>query len=115
MAKKLIDLCEIREFKKGDTILHQGDKVDGMYIIRSGNVTVERDDESIAPLGEGDYFGEIGLLLHERRSATITAASDAVSVYFLPKNVFEEFKDELGEEVIDEALRRFSKIYEKNI
>ena len=33
------------------------------------------DDERLATLGAGDFFGEIGLLITERRTATVTATS----------------------------------------
>lgn len=115
MDPKLSDLCEVKEFKKGDIILRQEDKVDGMYVIKSGKVDVLRDNEVIASLEDGDYFGEMGLLLHERRSATVRAMSDTLSTYFLSKEDFEKVKEELGEDLIDKALKRYSETYKKYV
>lgn len=111
----LLEICEIKEFKKGDSILCQDDKSDGMYIIRSGKVEVERDGKIIGTLGDGDFFGAMSLFLHERRSANIRVLSDTLSTYFLSKIAFEEVKDELGEEVIGKVLQRYSETYKKYI
>jgi CRP-like cAMP-binding protein len=37
---------------------------------------VVQDGDKIATLGPGDFFGEIGLLETERRTASVVAASD---------------------------------------
>ena len=50
-------------------------------------------------------------MLHERRSATIRVVSDDLSTYFLSKEAFEEVKDELGEELIEKTLQRYSETY----
>lgn len=115
MEQDLSEIFEPKEFKKGDVIIHQDDETNGMYVIKSGEVEVDRDDEVIANLEEGDFFGAMGLFLHEKRSATITAISDMVSTYFLPREKFEEVKGELGEEVMEKALQRYTETYKKYI
>ncbi|MBU0706287.1 cyclic nucleotide-binding domain-containing protein [Patescibacteria group bacterium] len=115
MDPDLSKIFEAKEFKKGDIILQQNDKVDGLYVIKSGKVDVERDGEIIATLEAGDFFGEMGLLLHERRSATIKVTSDELSTYFLSKEIYAEVKDELGEDVVEKALQRYSETYKKYI
>lgn len=110
MDPELLKIFEVKDFKKGDIILHQDDKADGMYIIKSGKVEVERDDKVLAAMGEGDFFGIMGLMLHEKRSATVRVVSDDLSAYFLSKEAYEDVKDELGEE-IDKALKRYGETY----
>jgi len=51
------------------------------YLIVSGEVdVVQRDGRGlgwrIAKLGPGDYFGEIGLLYEDRRTASVRATTD---------------------------------------
>ncbi len=61
-------------FNKGEIIFNKGDIGDYLYIITKGSVAVLKDpnsQESIATLGPGDYFGEMALLSHTRRNATI--------------------------------------------
>lgn len=46
-------------------------------IIVSGAARVSRNGRKLADLGEGDFFGEMALLLHEPSSATVTTVSDS--------------------------------------
>jgi len=76
-------------YHKGATVFLQGEPADRMYIIESGQVKVVSDEstrEKIhAYLGSGNFFGEMGVLLGEKRSATVRVVID-VSVLVLLKN-----------------------------
>ena len=69
-------------FQTGETIIQEGDTGDLLYIIKSGQVKVVKNqngiDEIIALLEEGDYFGERALILDEPRAASCIAAQDTV-------------------------------------
>jgi len=73
-------------------IMGQGEPGDKFYLIRHGevDVIVEKDgtDQTVASLGEGDFFGEAALLTGEPRNATIRAKTDA-SLYWLGNEVFQ--------------------------
>ncbi len=43
------------------------------FVIEEGTADVLKDGERIAELGPGDFFGEIGLIETERRTATVVA------------------------------------------
>ena len=45
------------------------------FVIEDGTAEVTREGAPIAALGPGDFFGEIGLLEAERRTATVVATS----------------------------------------
>jgi putative ABC transport system ATP-binding protein len=80
------------QFAAGTVIVRQGDIGDKFYLIYQGSTDVIIDDGTpnrrlAAPLKEGDYFGEIALLRHEPRSATVMAREDLV-VYSLGKDDF---------------------------
>ncbi|MDQ7029969.1 MAG: cyclic nucleotide-binding and patatin-like phospholipase domain-containing protein [Ardenticatenia bacterium] len=72
-----------RRFRKGDVIFREGALGDSMYIIESGQVEViseghgDEPDAVFAHLGPGSFFGEMALLLGERRSATVRVVLDA--------------------------------------
>lgn len=66
----------------------------------SGSVTVEKDEEVVATLTRGQYFGEIALLTNEFRQATVKAASPGVDCLSLNKK---DFIDHLGE--IEDFMR----------
>ena len=63
-------------FKKGQTIIEEGDTTREAYIVNSGKVVVVKNDEIIATLGQNELFGEIGWLQHIPRSATVMAVED---------------------------------------
>ena len=58
----------------GDIIIRQGDSAEEMYLICRGEVEViENQDRVVGILNDGDFFGEIGLLMSIPRTATIRA------------------------------------------
>ncbi len=83
------DLAEIagllidRKFPKGATIFEEGVSGDYMYVISSGQVKVTKmsDDgreKILEILADGDFFGEMALLDHEMRSASVKTTVDCV-------------------------------------
>ncbi len=85
----------IRRYRRGETIFHQGDLGDSLYIIESGAVKIVlpspegEEGAIIATLGRGDFFGELALLDGAPHSAT-AIASDAVDALILQRAVFAE-------------------------
>lgn len=96
----------ITKFKKGDTVIHQGNEGYGMYVIISGKVELERDGKKITTLGEDDFFGEMSLISNELRSATIKVISEDLVTLFLSKVIFREIEESLGEKVKQEISKR---------
>ncbi len=87
-------------FARGDVLTRQGAVAHWLYIITAGEaeVVLESPDQSQQPRqvigritagGSGSFFGEMGLLTGEPRSATVIAASD-VLCYRLDKSAFED-------------------------
>jgi CRP-like cAMP-binding protein len=83
------------------------------FVIEEGTAAVELDGAHVVDLGPDEWFGEIGLLTTERRTATVTAKTPMkLAVVFGPN-----FRDltrrmpELGDRIraeIDERLDRAS-------
>ena len=67
-------------YNDGDIIVNQGDTGDCMYVIQSGRVEVIQSDGDkvvcLAQLSDGDFFGEMALFEHEKRSSTVRAKGD---------------------------------------
>jgi hypothetical protein len=82
----------------GGYLVTEGDAADGIYFIAHGTVeVVSSDGETIhARLGAGEYFGDLTLLLGERRSASVR--SDGFSeVFRLGVDSFERIKSDYPE------------------
>ena len=65
-----------RAFVAGEVIVQRGDAADEMFVIRSGDVEIRRDDGVVARLGAGDFFGEMSLLESLPRDADAVALTD---------------------------------------
>ncbi len=78
-------------FEKGEEVFHQGDIGDYLYIIVKGHVQVlreqEGEEEVIAELGQGEFFGEMSLLNEKTRAATVRC-NDPVDVLAIRKSDF---------------------------
>ena len=76
---QICDALKIKNFKKGDYIIKQGDKGNDFYILDEGSAHAEKVFEegkpaqSVKDYKSGDYFGELALLKGEPRAASIVA------------------------------------------
>lgn len=93
---KLKKLGTIVNFKKNDLIFLEGDQSNSFYIILVGSVSIYRSnlyDNSkveLVQLNEGDIFGEMAIISHDLRSASISSISDTTCLE-IPSYNFEEF------------------------
>ena len=83
----------IKTFKAGDTLVEEGTKGSSAYVIISGSAKVVKRAESreivVATLGNGQVFGEMGLIEDKPRSASVKAASD-LKVRVIDRDQFNE-------------------------
>ena len=63
------------EVEAGKHLAEQGQFAYEFMAIEEGTADVLKDGEKLRVLGPGDFFGEIGLLEAERRTATVVATS----------------------------------------
>ncbi len=75
----LVRELRIRRFRRGETVFHQGDPGDALFVMASGSVKVVLPSEEgaepaiVAILGPGEFFGELAILDGAPHSATIVA------------------------------------------
>jgi len=79
----------------GAVIIRQGDAADRFYVVTRGHVEVVNhhprgDDITLAWLGPGEYFGEMGLLQGVPRTATVRAGAENVELLSLDRDAFDE-------------------------
>ncbi len=76
--------AERKTFAKGTLIFAEGDVADNIYFIESGRasvfITKFADEEAIATLGPGEYFGEMAFFGDGRRTASVSAQTDLVAL-----------------------------------
>jgi CRP-like cAMP-binding protein len=78
---RLAKVTVVREFKKGDVIVREGEAGVAFYIISKGTVDVVKglgtaSEQVVGTLKEGTFFGEMALFDNHLRSASVRAASD---------------------------------------
>lgn len=80
--KKIVLNCEVRELPASTNVLVEGETGDEMFVLLEGEISVrKRTAESgtitIAQEGPGQVFGEMALITHQPRSATVMAETPA--------------------------------------
>lgn len=81
LAKALLPDFELVVGAPGEAIVTQGDVADHFFVLVEGRVTVSQrgpdgQQQALATLGPGEYFGETGLLRGAPRNATVAATAD---------------------------------------
>jgi len=109
--ENIADALITQAYTPGDKIVKQGDRANGMYFVETGTLVVlkniDGDEKEVNELQQGEYFGELGLVNHTPRQATVTARDD-VKVAFLDALAFERL---LGPCM--EIMKRNKKDYEE--
>ena len=70
-----------------ETLFSQGDEGKEAYMIVSGRMNVFVDNKKVGSMSDGEVFGELALLLSQKRSATIVTTT--------PTELIEITKDDL--------------------
>jgi CRP/FNR family cyclic AMP-dependent transcriptional regulator len=73
---QIAPFAEEQQVDEGTYLVREGDFSYEFMAIEEGKAEVLRDGEHVADLGPGDFFGEIGLLEKDRRTATVLAKTD---------------------------------------
>jgi len=97
--QKIFMKLETHQFKRGDTVIRQGDDGEHFYLVRDGQCEVIRktrknpEGVKLARLGAGDNFGEESLISGGKRNASIVMLTDG-TLMSLSKTDFLELLNE---------------------
>jgi small-conductance mechanosensitive channel/CRP-like cAMP-binding protein len=103
----------VAPFTRGEVITRQGAEAHWLYIMTRGEAEVRvavdgNLSKKVATLREGDFFGEMGLMTGEPRTATIVAQTE-VECYRLDKDAFHQIiksRPEIAEDISHVLARR---------
>jgi len=95
----------IIEYKKGDYVIHQGDKDSTIFILLKGVLAITKDevpDAELNTLKAGAMFGEVPLITGKTRSTNVIAKNkvlvlkmDSYLLKTLDPSILNKFKDHL--------------------
>jgi serine/threonine protein phosphatase PrpC len=70
---KILSVTKLISFKPNQKIIRQGDMDQRLFLCVDGSVEVRKNNQAIAQLSKGDFFGEMSLLDKFPRSADVIA------------------------------------------
>jgi CRP/FNR family transcriptional regulator, cyclic AMP receptor protein len=71
--KEIATFADEASVEQGKHLVDEGDFSYQFMAIEEGEAEVLRGGEHVADLGPGDFFGEMGLIERDRRTATVVA------------------------------------------
>lgn len=96
---------ETVQLKAGEVLFEQSTMGDLIYVVSEGELDIVREladggEELVKVAGPGDYFGEMGVLFHMPRSATVRARTDATVIGYTAQ----AFRERLGVSGLGELI-----------
>ena len=70
----------------GYHLLDQGRLPHEFFVLETGTCSVTKDGEHLTDLGPGDFFGEIAIMEHDRRTATVVANTPCTAIVMLARD-----------------------------
>jgi putative peptide zinc metalloprotease protein len=91
--EEVVSQLHLEKYRRGHFVVRQGDPGEEFYLIRQGQaevlqVAADGWPRELAVLRRGDYFGEIALLYHQTRTASVRALTN-FEVLALGRDAFE--------------------------
>jgi len=74
------------DLNEGKELTRQGAPGREFFVVIEGTADVEKDGKKVNSLSAGDFFGEIALVHHGPRTATVTATSPVRALVITERN-----------------------------
>jgi serine/threonine protein phosphatase PrpC/CRP-like cAMP-binding protein len=91
---RIMQAVEVRNYKKDDLVIREGDRGEELFIVLSGQVRVVKGEAVLTTLGQGEHFGEMALIRSVPRSANVHADGAAELIAIRRTEFFEILRKE---------------------
>jgi CRP-like cAMP-binding protein len=113
--RRLASAARVHTYPASQTIIREGHKPHGFFIIRSGKVEVVKGADTEHPtvlrtMGPDEFFGEVALIEHKPRTATVRALEDTECIAIWREDFASEVRrnPELAVRMLSSVLQRLS-------
>ncbi|MBI2177455.1 MAG: cyclic nucleotide-binding domain-containing protein [Candidatus Tectomicrobia bacterium] len=94
-------MCDRQNYKSGAVIFEEGEREEYWYFVLAGRVAVYRKEKVLGHVGEGQCFGEVGLLKKDApRSASARAAAETI-LLAVPHDILSQKMPALAYKVLE--------------
>jgi len=73
--KEIVKLADEIDLREGKEMTREGSPGREFFVLLEGTADVKKNSRKVNALGPGDFFGEIALVSHAPRTATVVATS----------------------------------------
>ncbi len=81
-VEAFFEKAEVLSFKEAETVIREGDDSPDLFAVLKGSVNVTAHDGEkavfLSAVGEGSIFGEAGIFMNVKRTASVVCATDSV-------------------------------------
>ena len=95
----LLTLCPIVSLRTSEFFFHEHDQGDAMFVLEVGKAAVLKSwcgqDYLLQTLNEGDCFGEMAVMDHCERSASVRAVEDCIAIRISAADLYEVYAQDL--------------------
>lgn len=85
--KMVVEAATYLTVPEGWAMMSENTPADKAYLILAGEVSVRRGGEEVARVGAGDLVGEMALVNHKLRSATVVTETPLEALHFTAETV----------------------------
>lgn len=85
MIEDIEKRCRVKKFEKVKMLFFKGDKANSFFIVLKGEIKIIRTSDSgrekiLKQMKKGDFFGEMGIIEENKRSATAVVNEDSTLI-----------------------------------
>lgn len=100
---------QLQQFAPGATIIDEGSQAEVVYVLVRGQATVSLGGKKIGTIDENEIFGEMAVLTHTNRSATVQAQTECL-VQILDRDSFRNLITQNNQTLLEMATQLSKRI-----